>query len=32
MNAQDLLTVNGRWKLWEAALWLLALASPLLVP
>ena len=32
MNAQDLLKVSGRWKPWELALWLLALASPLLLP
>jgi branched-chain amino acid transport system permease protein len=31
MNAQDLLKVSGRWRPWEMALWLLALASPLLL-
>ena len=31
-GAQDILKVNGRWKPWEVALWLLALASPLLLP
>ena len=31
-SAQDLLKVSGRWKPWEIALWLLALASPLLLP
>ena len=31
MNAQDILKVSGRWKPWEIALWLLALASPLLL-
>ena len=28
---QNLLQKGGRWKLWEAALWLLALASPFLL-
>ncbi len=32
MHAQDILKVSGRWKPWEIALWLLALASPLLLP
>ena len=32
MNAQDILKVSGRWKPWEVVLWLLALASPLLLP
>ena len=31
MNTQDMLKVSGRWKPWEAALWLLALASPWLL-
>lgn len=30
-GAQNLLLKSGRWKLWEAALWLLALASPWLL-
>ena len=31
-SAQELLKVTGRWKPWEIVLWLLALASPLLLP
>ena len=31
MHAQDLLKVSGRWRPWEVVLWLLALASPLLL-
>ena len=31
-SAQDILKVSGRWRPWEIALWLLALASPLLLP
>src|ERR1035437_10833318 len=30
-NSQNLLLKSGRWKLWEYPLWLLALASPLLL-
>jgi branched-chain amino acid transport system permease protein len=30
-NSQNLLLNSGRWKSWEYALWLLALASPLLL-
>lgn len=30
--AQDLLKISGRWKPWEIILWLLALASPILLP
>ena len=30
--AQNLLKISGRWKPWEIMLWLLALASPLLLP
>ncbi len=30
--AQDLLKISGRWKPWEVILWLLALASPILLP
>ena len=30
-NTQDLLRQTGRWKRWEIPLWLLALASPLLL-
>ncbi|OGB50241.1 MAG: ABC transporter permease [Burkholderiales bacterium RIFOXYC12_FULL_60_6] len=30
-NTQDLLRQSGRWKRWEIPLWLLALASPLLL-
>jgi branched-chain amino acid transport system permease protein len=30
-NTQDLLLKSGRWKRWEVPLWLLALASPLLL-
>ncbi|MDD2926819.1 branched-chain amino acid ABC transporter permease [Rhodoferax sp.] len=30
-NSQNLLLKNGRWKRWEIPLWLLALASPLLL-
>ena len=29
---QNLLKISGRWKPWEIMLWLLALASPLLLP
>lgn len=32
MRTQDLLKVSGRWKPWEVILWLLALASPVLLP
>lgn len=32
MRAHDLLNASGRWKPWEAILWLLALASPILLP
>ena len=32
VQVQDLLKVSGRWKPWEIVLWLLALASPLLLP
>ncbi len=31
MNSQNLLQNTGRWKSWEYPLWLLALASPLLL-
>ena len=31
MNLQDSLNIHGRWKPWEIVLWLLALASPLLL-
>jgi branched-chain amino acid transport system permease protein len=31
-RAQDLLKASGRWTPWEVILWLLALASPLLLP
>ena len=31
-NAQNILFKNGRWKLWEYPLWLLALVSPLILP
>ena len=30
--AQNLLKISGRWKPWEIMLWLLALATPLLLP
>lgn len=30
-NSQNLLLKSGRWKVWEYPLWLLALASPLLL-
>ncbi|MDO9194864.1 branched-chain amino acid ABC transporter permease [Rhodoferax sp.] len=30
-NSQNLLFKSGRWKIWEYALWLLALASPFLL-
>jgi branched-chain amino acid transport system permease protein len=30
-NSQSLLLQSGRWKLWELALWILALASPWLL-
>lgn len=30
--AQNLLKISGRWKPWEIILWLLALASPILLP
>jgi branched-chain amino acid transport system permease protein len=30
-NSQNLLLQSGRWKLWELALWILALASPWLL-
>ena len=32
VQVQDLLKVSGRWKPWEIVLWLLAVASPLLLP
>jgi branched-chain amino acid transport system permease protein len=32
VRVQDLLNISGRWKPWEIILWLLALASPLLLP
>ncbi|MDO8771729.1 MAG: branched-chain amino acid ABC transporter permease [Burkholderiaceae bacterium] len=32
MRAHDLLNAGGRWKPWEVILWLLALASPMLLP
>jgi branched-chain amino acid transport system permease protein len=32
VRVQDLLSISGRWKPWEIILWLLALASPLLLP
>ena len=31
MNLQDSLNIHGRWKPWEIVLWLLALASPMLL-
>jgi branched-chain amino acid transport system permease protein len=30
-NARDILRAGGRWKPWEVVIWLLALASPLLL-
>lgn len=30
-NTRDILKLGGRWKPWEVAIWLLALASPLLL-
>ena len=32
METQNLLLKAGRWKLWEVALWLLALAAPWVLP
>ncbi len=31
MNLQDSLNIHGRWRPWEIVLWLLALASPILL-
>lgn len=32
MHAQDVLKIDRRWKPWELAFWVLALASPFLLP